>query len=97
MAIKTKIALVGSALTLLAPLAVFAAGADVVVDPGQSVAGSLTKDFNGAPVPQVEFTGGNSISGGYVNAEVTGTISDGTLVWRLLVCRTGDGSVRTGQ
>lgn len=71
-------------------------GADVVVDPGQQVVGSFTKDFNGAPVPQVEFSGGGSISGGDVNTEVTGTISNDTLVWSLCVAP-GDGSVRTGQ
>lgn len=65
-------------------------GAEVVVDPGQKVTGSLTKDFNGVPVPQVEFSGGD------LTAEVTGTISDHTLVWRLCVAP-GDGSVRTGQ
>lgn len=57
----------------------FAAGAEVVVDPGQTVTGSFTKDFNGAPVPKVEFSGGD------LTAEVTGAICDGTLVWSLLV------------
>lgn len=65
-------------------------GAEVVVSPGGSVTGSFTKDFNGAPLPQVEFSGGDS------NTEVTGTISNQTLVWRLCVAP-GDGSVRTGQ
>lgn len=65
-------------------------GAEVVVDPGQQVTGSFTKDFNGAPVPQVEFSGGD------LTAKVTGTICDDTLVWSLRVAP-GDRSVRTGQ
>lgn len=65
-------------------------GAEVVVSPGGSVTGSFTKDFNGASVPQVEFSGGD------LTAEVTGIISNQTLVWSLCVAP-GDGSVRTGQ
>ena len=82
----------GIILASVVPAMAAAAGAEVAVDPGQQVAGSLTKDFNEAPVPQVEFTGGDLS----LNTEVTGTISDGTLVWRLCVAP-GDGSVRTGQ
>jgi len=77
-------------LSAMAVPAFAASGAEVVVDPGQSVTGSLTKDFNGAPVAEVEFTGGD------LTAEVSGTISDSTLVWALCVAP-GDGSVRSGQ
>jgi len=62
----------------LATPAFAAKGAEVIVDPGQSVTGTFTKDFNRAPVAEVEFSGGNSTT-----VEVTGTICDGTLVWSL--------------
>lgn|GEM_PF-4305248 len=90
--VKAIIRLALGGVLLASALPAFAAGdgAEVVVDPGQQVTGSLTKDFNGVPVPHVEFTGGD------LTAEVTGTISDHTLVWRLCVAP-GDGSVRTGQ
>ena len=80
----------GIILASAVPALAGAAGAEMVVDPGQQVTGSLTKDFNGVPVPQVEFSGGD------LTAEVTGTISDHTLAWSLCVAP-GDGSVRTGQ
>ena len=75
---------------LAVPAFATGSGAEVIVDPGQSVTGSLTKDLNGVPVQQVEFSGGD------LTAEVTGTISNHTLVWSLCVAP-GDGSVRTGQ
>ncbi len=75
----------------LATPAFAASGVEVVVDPGQSVTGSLTKDLNGAPVAEVEFTGGD------LTAEVTGTICDNSLVWSLSVDVGGDGkTVDTG-
>ena len=91
---RLAIATTASALILgsLATPAFAASGAEVIVDPGQSVTGSLTKDFNGAPVAEVEFSGGD------LTAEVTGTICDGTLVWSLLVDVGGDGkTVDTGR
>lgn len=86
---RFALGVVGASSMLFSAAPAFAAGAgaDVVVDPGQQVAGSLTKDFTGAPVADVEFTGGD------FTAEVTGTIADGTLVWRLCVAPGGDGSV----
>ena len=75
---------------LAVPAFAVVGGAEVIVDPGQSVTGFLTKDFDGVPVPQVEFSGGD------LTAEVTGRISNQTLVWSLCVAP-GDGSVRTGQ
>lgn len=88
---KIAVGVAATGTLLVSAVPAFAAGAEVVVEPGQEVTGSLTKDFNGAPVPEVEF-----ISGGDVNTEVTGTICDGVLVWSLRVAP-GDGSVRTDQ
>jgi len=91
---RAALAVTASALilgSLATPAFASGGGAEVVVDPGQSVTGSLTKGFNGVPVAEVKFTGGR------LTAEVTGTICDGTLVWSLSVDVGGDGkTIDTG-